>query len=173
MKPRFVLAVFRVADDQQRRVEERLLRFGLTHAVLIGALPGVARVPVEADHPIPVDHTSYIFDIDSDKSAAIRCAQQTLGWRIENPVAGCRLSEPEGRVRYLDADEWERLMDAARESPKAPSLMDFIVLAVNTGMPARRAAAGHVVPGSIEGRRLLLEAEHTKGGRDRGLSHPS
>ena len=49
--------------NQQRLVEENLFRFRLTNTVLVGALPGVASVPLEAEDSIAVKHLLYMTKI--------------------------------------------------------------------------------------------------------------
>lgn len=45
-----------VSNDQKRCVEEYLLCFGLTDGVLLGTLPGVAPVSLEANGPVEINH---------------------------------------------------------------------------------------------------------------------
>ncbi|MCH8979256.1 MAG: site-specific integrase [Armatimonadetes bacterium] len=55
------------------------------------------------------------------------------GWCDENPVRKVRrLPESRGRVRFLDEDERERLLQAARESTDS-RLYPMLVLALSTG----------------------------------------
>ncbi len=48
MKSWFGRAVSDILDNQQWFVEESLFRFDLLHTVLVGALPRIAQVPLEA-----------------------------------------------------------------------------------------------------------------------------
>jgi integrase len=66
-------------------------------------------------------------------SAAINYARREWDWDIPNNVEGARLREPEGRVRSLEVDEAERLVECAEQIKRAPYLADFIRLALNTG----------------------------------------
>jgi len=102
-------------------------------------------------------------------SAAVTYGQRTLGWAIENPVAGCRLREPEGRVRYLNDQEYQRLINAARRSTTAPYLVDFIVLGVNTGCRRNELLRLTWPRVDLERHKLFLEAEHTKTRRRRAV----
>jgi len=52
-----------IAQDQQRRVEENLLRFTLADTVLIRALAAVARIPLKSLRPIEVDHRMYMTEV--------------------------------------------------------------------------------------------------------------
>ncbi len=56
------------------------------------------------------------------------------GWLETNPMAGIsRPREPRGRVRFLDEDELERLLDACAQSTD-PNLYALVELALCTGM---------------------------------------
>lgn len=69
-------------------------------------------------------------------SHAFTIAVNEWGWLQENPCRKVRrLTEPRGRVRFLDEDEQRRLLHACRESP-LPALYPVVLLAVSTG--ARR-----------------------------------
>lgn len=68
-------------------------------------------------------------------SAALNYAQREWGWIAENPVSGRTLTEPEGRIRWLTADQAQSLLMAAENEPKASEhLPSFIRLALHTGM---------------------------------------
>ncbi len=68
-------------------------------------------------------------------SSALNYAAREWGWSVNNPVSGRTLPEPEGRVRWINAAEAEKLIEAARAEPKAAAyLPDFIRLALHTGM---------------------------------------
>ena len=54
-------------------------------------------------------------------------------WISANPCEGMRLAEPEGRTRFLDQDERERLLDACRQSAQG-LLFPIVLLALSTGM---------------------------------------
>ncbi len=102
-------------------------------------------------------------------SSAINYARREWGWDIHNPAQGCRQREPEGRLRWLTKSEAAALIEAARQSEKAPHLADFIILALNTGM-----RSGEIL--GLEWRRvdmgnglIWLEAEHTKTARRRTI----
>lgn len=66
-------------------------------------------------------------------SAAINYARREWDWDIPNNVEGARLREPEGRVRSLEVEEAQRLIECAEQSIQATYLADFIRLALNTG----------------------------------------
>jgi hypothetical protein len=53
VKPGFGGAVALVLENEQRLIEERLLSFRLTYAMLIDALARVPSVPIEADDARP------------------------------------------------------------------------------------------------------------------------
>lgn len=67
-------------------------------------------------------------------SAALNWAKRDLEWQLPNPVMGRLLRAPEGRLRWLSREEAERLVNAARGQPRAPYLVDFLELALHTGM---------------------------------------
>lgn len=98
-------------------------------------------------------------------SAAINWARSELDWEVNNPVAGRKLREPEGRIRWITRAEAAALLQAAGGIPKAPHLVNFILLGLHTGM--RR---GEML--GLEWRRVdlqqglvYLEGEHQKNGR--------
>lgn len=67
-------------------------------------------------------------------SAALNWARRELEWDLPNPVQGRRLRAPEGRTRWITRQEAAALMAAARAEPQAAHLVDFIRLALHTGM---------------------------------------
>jgi integrase len=61
-------------------------------------------------------------------------ARREWGWATDNPVSRVtRPKEPRGRVRYLNKDELETLLDACQGS-RCTLLYAIVVLAVSTGM---------------------------------------
>lgn len=99
-------------------------------------------------------------------SAAISYAVKRWGWNIANPVSGLYLKMPEGRLRWLEKSEAERLLAAARSSD-APHLFDFIRLALNTGMRRGEMLGLEWNRIDFNKARLLLEGIHTKSGKRR------
>lgn len=98
-------------------------------------------------------------------SSAINWARRELEWRIPNPAQGRRQKEAEGRNRWLSKTEAAALIRAAEEATRAPHLVDFIRLGLNTGM--RR---GEML--GLEWRRvdlsrglIYLEGRHQKNGK--------
>ena len=67
-------------------------------------------------------------------SAALNWAKRDLEWQLPNPVQGRLLQPPEGRLRWLSRQEAERLLTAARKQSRAEYLVDFLQLALHTGM---------------------------------------
>jgi integrase len=65
-------------------------------------------------------------------SAALNFARRRLQWEAPNPVVGMRLRPPEGRIRWIDRREAERLLNEADEIRSY--LADFIRLGLHTGM---------------------------------------
>ena len=64
-------------------------------------------------------------------SGAIRHAREQWGWKIENPVSGRVPPARKSAPKWLTVEEVDRLKAAVRRSPH---LVDFIELALNTGM---------------------------------------
>src|SRR5271163_3621740 len=56
VKPALVRAVALILEDEQRLIEESLLRLRPAHAMVVDAPSLVACVPIEADNARPVDH---------------------------------------------------------------------------------------------------------------------
>lgn len=67
-------------------------------------------------------------------SAAINWGRLRLGWQIANPAEAQRLAPPAGRDRWLTQEEAAQLLAAAQQEPRAAHLVDFIRLALHTGM---------------------------------------
>ena len=102
-------------------------------------------------------------------SAAINYANREWDWDLPNAARGLKLKEAEGRVRWLSDEEAETLMRTAASEVRAPHLVDFIQLALNTG-----CRAGELL--GLEWRRVdwtnklfYLEADHTKSGKRRSV----
>jgi integrase len=100
-------------------------------------------------------------------SAAINYARVEWEWEIPNPTLGVSLPEPEGRLRYLSKEEYARLIDAAKASKKAAHLVDFIRLAVHTGMREQEMLGMAVDRVDLRQNLLKLEGKDTKGKRRR------
>lgn len=100
-------------------------------------------------------------------SAALNYARKWWGWKLENPVQGCRLPEPEGRVRWLSDEEATRLVDAAAASVRSPHILPFVVLALSTG--CRRDEMLKLKWAQIDLKRKVIELapEDTKNGKGR------
>lgn len=67
-------------------------------------------------------------------SHAFTYAVKDLGWMEDNPIRKItKPKEPRGRVRFLSADERERLLEACKQSSNG-MLYPAVVLAMSTGM---------------------------------------
>lgn len=67
-------------------------------------------------------------------SHVFRIAVNDYGWMNENPVLKVeKPKEPRGRIRFLDADERKRLLEACQLSTN-PYLYTIVILALSTGM---------------------------------------
>jgi len=103
-------------------------------------------------------------------SAAFTYANREWGWDITNPAAGCRQTEPEGRLRWLTKAEATGLLRAASHRDlRAPHLHDFIQLALNTGCRKGELLKLEWCRVDLQRDMLWLEGEHTKAGRRRGV----
>jgi len=102
-------------------------------------------------------------------SAAIGHANRQWGWQLPNPARGCRLREPEGRVRWLSRDEGRRLIEEAGCEPRAPHLADLLELALNTGMRRGELLGLDWSRVDLDQRLVYLHAQHTKAGRRRSV----
>ncbi|CAI8803153.1 tyrosine-type recombinase/integrase [Methylococcus capsulatus] len=98
-------------------------------------------------------------------SAALNWARRELEWDVPNPVEGRKQKEPEGRSRWLTKAEAEALLHAAEQVARAPHLLDFIRLALNTGM--RRGEMLELEWSRVDLHRSLvyLEGQHQKNGK--------
>lgn len=95
-------------------------------------------------------------------SAALNFARREWEWVVPNAVAGRKLRQPEGRLRWLTRSEAATLIEAAGLEWQAEHLPDFIRLALHTGM--RKGELLNLEWARVDfGARLLhLEAKHTK-----------
>ena len=120
-------------------------------------------------------------------SAAYNYAIGKRGWKVVNPVVGCKLSEPEGRVRWITRAEAAGLIQAAdcptsfsaesREKVsfgrpltsqyRSPYLRDFIELALNTG--CRKQELLGLTWGNVDFSNDLILLEQTKNGTRRSV----
>ncbi|MDG4551967.1 MAG: site-specific integrase [Candidatus Contendobacter sp.] len=103
-------------------------------------------------------------------SRAIRWANQEWGLALDNPVAGLKQREPEGRVRWLTRDQAAALVAAAgRLGPRAGHLADVILLALHTGM--RKGELLGLAWGQVDFEHglIVLEGRQTKSGKRRAI----
>lgn len=100
-------------------------------------------------------------------SAAIN--RYNIDYEIElpNPVKGRKLKEPEGRIRWISKAESAALIAAAGQNPRAPLLVEFITLALNTGMRKQEMLGLEWRRVDLQNELIYLEAEHTKAGKRR------
>ncbi len=102
-------------------------------------------------------------------SAAVNHARREWGWSITNPAEGCREREPEGRVRWITRAESAALFRAAETDPRAPHLLPFIQLALNTGCRKGELLGLEWRRVDLQADLLYLEAQHTKTARRRSV----
>lgn len=94
--------------------------------------------------------------------AAISFAATRWGWRVTDPTRRRKPVQGDGRVRWITREEAARLIEAARQEPRAPHLAHWITLALHTG-----CRCGELLGLSWDrvdiGRGVIyLEAEHNK-----------
>jgi integrase len=97
---------------------------------------------------------------------ALTIATNEWEWIHENPMKKIsKLSEPRGRVRFLDDEERERLLEACKTSA-SPYLHTLVVLALSTG--ARQGELLNLRWSDVDWRRRVLTLHDTKN-KDRRL----
>lgn len=99
--------------------------------------------------------------------SCIAWCNRKLGWNLPNPVKDHRMQEPEGRTRWLNRDEAERLVSIAKAQTRAPWLSNVIVVALNTGMRRGEILGLEWDRVDLQSRRIRLEGRHTKAGKSR------
>ncbi|MEA1889527.1 MAG: site-specific integrase [Pseudomonadota bacterium] len=102
-------------------------------------------------------------------SAAINYANREWEWNIPNVVAGRKLKEPPGRVRWITFKESDALLDKASSVSRAPHLRDFILLALYTGCRSQEMLGLTWSRVDLQAGIFYLEAHHTKTGRNRSI----
>lgn len=98
-------------------------------------------------------------------SAAINWARRELEWNIPNPCLGRRLVEPAGRSRWLTRAEATALLQSAEGMNRAPHLVDFIRLGLNTGMRSGEMLELEWRRVDLQAGLIYLEAENQKNGK--------
>ena len=102
-------------------------------------------------------------------SAAIGYANTEWDWRLPNPTRGRKLTEPEGRVRWITREEAARLVEAAEKARRVPFLADLITVALFTGCRKEELLGLEWKRVDLDQDLLHLEAHHTKSGRRRSV----
>ena len=91
---------------------------------------------------------------------AFTVATNEWEWMEENPMRKIsKLSEPRGRVRFLDDEERERLLEACKAST-SPYLHTLVVLALSTG--ARQGELLNLRWSDIDWQRCVITLHDTK-----------
>ncbi|MBP9691911.1 MAG: site-specific integrase [Alphaproteobacteria bacterium] len=91
---------------------------------------------------------------------AFTVATNEWEWMKENPMRKIsKLSEPRGRVRFLDDDERERLLEACKASAN-PYLHTLVVLALSTG--ARQGELLNLRWSDVDWQRRVITLHDTK-----------
>ena len=115
--------------------KERASRLGwwsgkIGHLVLADVTPMVITEQVEAMTQGAATVDKYIKNL----SHAFSIAVSQWGWVTDNPIKKVGgVSLPDGRIRFLDDEERQRLLITCNESPN-PLLYPCVVLALSTGM---------------------------------------
>ncbi|UHD16320.1 tyrosine-type recombinase/integrase [Thiocapsa bogorovii] len=102
-------------------------------------------------------------------SAAIGYANVELEWMLPNPVAGRKLAEPEGRVRWITREESVALIAAAGRAPRAPFMADLITVALYTGCRRGELLGLDWARVDLKQNLIHLEGRHTKSGKRRSV----
>jgi len=102
-------------------------------------------------------------------STAINYANREWEWELPNPVRGRKFKEPEGRVRWIEHEEAQRLIEAAREECRSPYLADLITLALNTGCRSEELLGLQWRRVDLKLGLIFLDAEHTKTAKRRSV----
>ncbi len=99
-------------------------------------------------------------------SHAYSIAMNEWEWIENNPMSKIkRKNEPRGRVRFLDAEERQRLLTACRDSDSANLLYPLVVLAISTG--ARKNELLSLKWGDVDFKRQAITLHETKNGERR------
>ncbi|WPL18958.1 Tyrosine recombinase XerC [Thiorhodovibrio winogradskyi] len=102
-------------------------------------------------------------------SSAIGYCNRELDWQLPNPTAGRKLSEPEGRIRWLQQSEAEALIKAASHARRVPFLADLLTTALYTGCRKEELLGLEWSRVDLRERLIHLEARHTKAGKRRSI----
>ncbi|MEM7195406.1 MAG: site-specific integrase [Pseudomonadota bacterium] len=102
-------------------------------------------------------------------SAAINYANREWDWELPNVVAGRKLKEAEGRVRWLTINEYQSLLEAASQEPHASHLAGFIKLATHTGCRSGELLGLEWSRIDLESGIFFLEGHQTKSGKRRSI----
>ncbi len=100
-------------------------------------------------------------------SHAFTIAVKEWGWMQENPMMKIKkLKEPRGRVRFLNDEERQRLLEACQES-SSPFLYILVVLGISTG--ARKMEIRSLEWKDVDLNRGMIILHDTKNGERRSL----
>jgi hypothetical protein len=100
-------------------------------------------------------------------SHAFTIAVKEWNWMQENPMMKIKkLKEPRGRVRFLNDEERERLLEACQES-SSPFLYILVVLGISTG--ARKMEIRRLEWKDVDLNRGMIILHDTKNGERRSL----
>lgn len=100
-------------------------------------------------------------------SGVFNTAVREWEWLENNPVSKVKKpTEPRGRVRFLDENERERLLNACKES-ESPALYPVVILALSTGM--RHGEIMNIQWKDVDFKRRRILLHETKNGERRAV----
>ena len=101
--------------------------------------------------------------------AAISYCRKELDWKIEDPSAGLRVPQAEKRARWITREQAQGLVMAASKLSIGYVLVDFIELALNTGMRKNEMLKLQWRNVDLKNRLIVLQANENKSGRVRSI----
>lgn len=94
--------------------------------------------------------------------AAITYANARWEWNIVDPTRHRKPPQNEGRARWITRDEGDRLIQAAKQEPRAPHLADWIQAALYTGCRKEELLGLEWSRVDLTQNSIYLEAVHNK-----------
>ena len=168
-----VLSYLRASALEKRSIETDYQRTKQLKGFFAGKVMNVLR-PADVRGYIDLRRQSGVANSTINRelsllSAAIKYGQTELEWDIPNPVKGRKLSEPEGRTRWISREEADQLITTARQSTKTPYLADYIVLSLHTGCRKQELLGLEWDRIDLREGLIWLEASHTKTAKRRSV----
>ena len=101
--------------------------------------------------------------------AAISYCRKELDWKIEDPSKGLRVPQAEKRARWITKEHAHDLVKAASKLSIGYVLVDFIELALNTGMRKNEILKLQWHNVDLQNRLIVLQADENKSKRVRSV----